>query len=212
MNKWLLQCNSQVLPDNNWRCEQFILFIHVRSVRPSYIADGGTVFRILVNLGLKSVGADYSQKAIDAELDFIEAFYGAHVGVNSGVAVLLPRLEQALQSCLACSSAVHGNPLVPLSSPQPELTVSGLPKRRRQHRLQSLRLLRHILRHPLLHPPLRPSRRCLRSRPGETLPREGDCELTERRPALCTGRRGHTVRAQFDVSVRLQRFLRGCGV
>ncbi|RSH81436.1 hypothetical protein EHS25_006792 [Saitozyma podzolica] len=55
VNKWLLQCNSHLLPDNNWR-----------------------FFRILVNLGLKSVGAEYSQKAIDDELDFIETFYGPH--------------------------------------------------------------------------------------------------------------------------------------
>ena len=40
-----------------------------------------TVFRVLINLGLKSVDGEYSQKAIDAELDWIETFYGEHVGV-----------------------------------------------------------------------------------------------------------------------------------
>lgn len=37
------------------------------------------VFRVLINLGLKLVGADYSQEAIDNELDFIESFFGEHV-------------------------------------------------------------------------------------------------------------------------------------
>jgi hypothetical protein len=91
-------------------------------------AEGETVFRILVNFGLKSVGADYSQKAIDDQLDFIETFYGPHVGVNSCIALLLPCLDQTLQSCLAYSLAVRGNPLVPPLFPKPELTLPGLPQ------------------------------------------------------------------------------------
>jgi hypothetical protein len=35
----------------------------------------------LINVGLKKVGAEYSQEAIDKELAFIETFYGEHVGV-----------------------------------------------------------------------------------------------------------------------------------
>jgi hypothetical protein len=177
--------------------------IHVRSALPSCPADDAAVFRILVNLGLKSVGAEYSQKAIDDELDFIETFYGPHVGVTSRNTLVLPRLKQALQSCRACSSPVRGNPPTPLASPNPKLTIPGLSKRREQYHLQSLRLLRHVLRHPLLHPPLRPSRRYLRSRPGETLPREGDCKLAECRPALRSGWRSYTVRTEYDVPLRL---------
>ena len=37
------------------------------------------VFRVLINLGLRLVGAEYSQQAIDDELDFIESYYGPHV-------------------------------------------------------------------------------------------------------------------------------------
>lgn len=42
-----------------------------------------TVFRVLLNLGLKSVGAEYSQEAIDEELAFIDTFYGEHVSTLS---------------------------------------------------------------------------------------------------------------------------------
>lgn len=38
-----------------------------------------TVFRVFINLGLKLVGAEYSQDAIDRELEFIDSFYGSHV-------------------------------------------------------------------------------------------------------------------------------------
>lgn len=37
------------------------------------------VFRIFVNLGMKLVGGEYSQKYIDDELDWVDTFYGAHV-------------------------------------------------------------------------------------------------------------------------------------
>lgn len=37
------------------------------------------VFRIFVNLGMKLVGGEYSQKFIDDELDWVDTFYGAHV-------------------------------------------------------------------------------------------------------------------------------------
>ena len=51
-SKWLLQINDYSMPNNNW------LF-----------------FRVLVNAGLKKVGSDYSQTAIDQALDEIETFY-----------------------------------------------------------------------------------------------------------------------------------------
>lgn len=38
------------------------------------------VFRVLINLGLRLVGAEYSQQAIEDELSFIESYYGSHVG------------------------------------------------------------------------------------------------------------------------------------
>jgi hypothetical protein len=37
------------------------------------------VFRVFLNLGLKLNGGEYSQKAIDDELEYIESFYGEHV-------------------------------------------------------------------------------------------------------------------------------------
>ncbi|WWC58154.1 uncharacterized protein I303_100689 [Kwoniella dejecticola CBS 10117] len=55
VNSWLLQCNGKIFPTNNWR-----------------------FFRVLVNLGLKSVDAEYDQKSIDDELEYIESFYGPH--------------------------------------------------------------------------------------------------------------------------------------
>ncbi|WVW81841.1 hypothetical protein I302_103839 [Kwoniella bestiolae CBS 10118] len=55
VNEWLLKCNGRVFPTNNWR-----------------------FFRVLVNLGLKSVDAEYDQKSIDDELQFMESFYGEH--------------------------------------------------------------------------------------------------------------------------------------
>lgn len=38
-----------------------------------------TVFRIFINLGMKLVGGEYDQGAIDRELAFIDGFYGEHV-------------------------------------------------------------------------------------------------------------------------------------
>ncbi|KAK6905252.1 hypothetical protein I204_08094 [Kwoniella mangroviensis CBS 8886] len=55
VNAWLLRCNGRGFPTNNWR-----------------------FFRVLVNLGLKSVDAEYDQKSIDDELEFMESFYGEH--------------------------------------------------------------------------------------------------------------------------------------
>ncbi|KAK1926887.1 hypothetical protein DB88DRAFT_475930 [Papiliotrema laurentii] len=55
LNAWLLSSNDFEMPDNNWR-----------------------FFRVLINVGLKKVGAEYSQEAIDKELAFIETFYGEH--------------------------------------------------------------------------------------------------------------------------------------
>lgn len=36
-------------------------------------------FRVFINLGLKNVGAEYSQQAIEDELEFMESFYGPDV-------------------------------------------------------------------------------------------------------------------------------------
>ncbi|WWC66799.1 uncharacterized protein I206_100705 [Kwoniella pini CBS 10737] len=55
VNSWLMKCNGKIFPANNWR-----------------------FFRVLVNLGLKSVDAEYDQKAIDDELDFMESYVGGH--------------------------------------------------------------------------------------------------------------------------------------
>ncbi|WWC85846.1 uncharacterized protein L201_000713 [Kwoniella dendrophila CBS 6074] len=55
VNTWLLKCNGKIFPTNNWR-----------------------FFRVLVNLGLKAVDAEYDQKAIDDELEYMESFIGEH--------------------------------------------------------------------------------------------------------------------------------------
>ncbi|WVF65940.1 hypothetical protein IAT40_000678 [Kwoniella sp. CBS 6097] len=55
VNHWLLQMNGKTFPPNNWR-----------------------FFRVLVNLGLKSVDAEYSQDAIEEELAYMESFYGEY--------------------------------------------------------------------------------------------------------------------------------------
>lgn len=52
INNWLWQINEHVYPENNW---QF--------------------FRVLVNIGLRKVGARYSQEAIDRSLALVETFY-----------------------------------------------------------------------------------------------------------------------------------------
>ncbi|MEG0388379.1 MAG: DUF2264 domain-containing protein [Niameybacter sp.] len=52
LNIWLLQINEHVIPSNNW------LF-----------------FRVFVNIGLRSVGAEYSEEAINESLETVEKFY-----------------------------------------------------------------------------------------------------------------------------------------
>lgn len=69
LNEWLLQANHYDFPTNNWRCECYL-----EPADQPLIA----VFRVFLNLGLKFNGGEYSQKAIDAELDYIESFYGDH--------------------------------------------------------------------------------------------------------------------------------------
>jgi hypothetical protein len=73
INHWLLQANKYDFPTNNWRCEYPL----ARFV-PSLIA----VFRVLINLGLRLVGAEYSQQAMEDELNFMESFYASHVGLS----------------------------------------------------------------------------------------------------------------------------------
>jgi len=51
-----------------------------------------SVFRVLINLGLRLVGAEYSQQAIDDELDFIESYYGPHVCHLSAMCCTLIRV------------------------------------------------------------------------------------------------------------------------
>lgn len=51
-----------------------------------------SVFRVLINLGLRLVGAEYSQQAIDDELDFIESYYGPHVSHTSFMYCTLIRI------------------------------------------------------------------------------------------------------------------------
>lgn len=53
--EWLLTINDAEIPDNNWR-----------------------FFRVLVNVGLKSVGGPHSEEAIQETLDHMESFYGEH--------------------------------------------------------------------------------------------------------------------------------------
>ncbi|WRT63809.1 uncharacterized protein IL334_000734 [Kwoniella shivajii] len=55
VTQWLLKCNGMEFPQNNWR-----------------------FFRVLVNLGLKSVDAEYSQQAIEDELEYMESYVGEH--------------------------------------------------------------------------------------------------------------------------------------
>ncbi|GAA0290379.1 hypothetical protein GGQ92_003098 [Gracilibacillus halotolerans] len=52
LTNWLLQANEHKTPDSNW-----ILFV------------------VMVNIGLKNVGATYSQSVLDSKLDRLEAFY-----------------------------------------------------------------------------------------------------------------------------------------
>lgn len=61
--KWLLTINDVNIPQNNWRCEW--------GMSVELIA----VFRVLVNTGLKSVGAEYSEDTLEETLEFIESFY-----------------------------------------------------------------------------------------------------------------------------------------
>lgn len=50
----------------------------LRLIVPSLIA----VFRVLINLGLRLIGAEYSQQAMEDELNFMESFYASHVGLH----------------------------------------------------------------------------------------------------------------------------------
>jgi hypothetical protein len=52
----------------------------LRLIVPSLIVIA--VFRVLINLGLRLVGAEYSQQAMEDELSFMESFYASHVGLH----------------------------------------------------------------------------------------------------------------------------------
>lgn len=69
MIRWLLNINHLGMPPNNWR-----------------------FFKVLVNTGLRMVGGEYSQAAVEAEIQFMESFYDDKDWPNDG-----PR-----DSCDAC--------------------------------------------------------------------------------------------------------------
>ena len=65
----MLQANHHEFPTNNWRCESLSTPLWLCLTK---------VFRVFLNLGLKLNGGEYSQKAIDDELEYLESFYGEH--------------------------------------------------------------------------------------------------------------------------------------
>lgn len=138
------------------------------------------VFRVLINLGLKLVGAEFSQDAIDQELGFIESFFGSHVYLRAqGVGIM------ADHWCI------------------------GLPVRRSKRYLSSIRLLRYFFRYSILLSHLCPIDRIYRARTSKEVPSTSDPEHPGSSSPLRAGRSGHPVRAQYDLPIRLFRLL-GC--
>jgi hypothetical protein len=71
VNDWLIQGNFLEYPASNWRCE----FAKCST-------NSLSVFRIINNVAMKLVGAQYDQAVIESELDFVEGFVGPHVSVH----------------------------------------------------------------------------------------------------------------------------------